>query len=80
MMKEELLCWLSLLITYELVRSASKIFSIKGECSFLFLNFLIIGLSSANSRVGKSKRRWFEVFSFLIPLPEAFYEKNYSPL
>ena len=76
MMKEELLCWLSLLITYELVRSASKIFSVKGECSFLFLNFLIIGLSSANSRVAKSKRRWLEVFSFLIPLPEDFLWKK----
>ena len=32
-------------------RSAPKIFSIKGECTFLFLNFVVIGLcnSSANS-------------------------------
>ena len=47
------------------VRLAPKILSIKGECTFLFLNFLIIGLrnSSANT--------WIEIFLFLIPLPEA---------
>ena len=40
------------------VRLAPKILSIKGECTFLFLNFLIIGLcnSSANSL--------FEIFSY----------------
>ena len=61
-----------------------------GECTFVFLNFLIIDLcnSSANS--------WFEIFSFLIPLSvnlfyvakvsgrarvaEVFYHKIYRPL
>ena len=41
--------------------------SIKGEFTFLLLNFLIIGLcnSSANSLL--------EIFSFLTPLSEVFY-------
>ena len=51
---------LSLLINCISARSATQILSIKVECTFLFLNFLIIGLcnSSANSL--------FEIFSFLI--------------
>ena len=51
---------LSLLINCISARSAAQILSIKVECTFLFLNFLIIGLrnSSANSL--------FEIFSFLI--------------
>ena len=41
---------LNLLINCISARSAPQIFSIKGECTFLLLNFLIIGLcnSSAN--------------------------------
>ena len=67
-----------------------EIFSIKGEFSFLFFNFPIIGLcnSSANSL--------FAIFSFVIPLlrnlffvanvsdhvrvAEVFYQKIYKPL
>ena len=48
--------------------------SIKGECTFLQSNFLIICLcnSSANFLL--------EIFSFLIPLPEVFLPKVYKPL
>ena len=48
-------------------RSAPQILSIKGECTFLFSNFLIIGLcnSSANFLL--------DLISFLIVPPEAFY-------
>ena len=49
-------------------KSAPQILSIKGECTFLLLNFLIIGLcnSSANYLLEIS----------LIPLPEVFLSKN----
>ena len=42
---------LNLLINYISARAAPQILSIKGECTFLFLNFLMIGLrnSSVNS-------------------------------
>ena len=55
---------LNLLINSIFARSAPQIFSIKNYCTFLLLNFLIIGLcnSSANSL--------FKIFSFLIPLLE----------
>ena len=55
----------NLLINYISARSAPQILSIKDECTFPFSNFLIIGLcnSSANSL--------FEIFSFLIALPQA---------
>ena len=61
---------LNLLINYISARSAPQILSIKGDCTFLFLNFLIIGLynSSANC--------WPDIFSFLIPLPEVFLLKR----
>ena len=47
-------------------RSAPQILSIKGECTFLLLNFVIIDLSnsSANSLV--------EMFSFLTVPPEIY--------
>ena len=50
---------LNLLINCISARSAPQILSIKDECNFLFLNFLIIGLcsSSANSL--------FDIFSCL---------------
>ena len=58
-------------------RSAPQVLSIKGECTFLFLNSLIIGLcnSSANSLL--------EIFLFLVAdsfasvaaPPEVFYQK-----
>ena len=54
--------------------SGDKI-SIKGECSFLFSNFLITGLcnSLANSSLG--------ITSFLTASPGVFfYKKIYKPL
>ena len=50
---------LNLLISYIFAKSACQILSIKGECTFLFPNFLIFGLCnfSANS--------FFGIFSFL---------------
>ena len=64
----------NLLINCISARSAPQILSIKGKCTFLLLNFPIIGLcnSSANSLL--------EIFSFSIPLPELFYQKIYRPL
>ena len=63
-------------------KSAPQILSIKRECTFLLLNFLIFGLcnSSANSLL--------EIFSFLITdlfasvadPPDVFYQKMYKPL
>ena len=61
---------LHLLINCISIRSAPQILSINDDCTFLFLNFLIIGLcnSSANSL--------FEMFSFLIV--ELFREAKVS--
>ena len=77
---------LNLLINCICARSAPQILSIIDDCTFLLLHFLIIGLcnSSANSYVwsenlamrAKSKGRLFEIFSFLIALPEVFLSKN----
>ena len=55
-------------------RSAPEILSINGECSFIFLYFLIIGLcnSSASSLL--------DTISFLTVLPEVFYQKIYKLL
>ena len=50
-----------------LARSAPKILSLKDECTFLFLNFLIIGLCDS------SDNSLFEIFSFVIVPPEADY-------
>ena len=52
---------LNVLINCISARSAPQILSIKGECTYLFLSFLIIDLCnySANS--------FFEIFSFLMP-------------
>ena len=60
---------LNLLTNCISTRSAPQIISIKGECTFLFLSFLIIGLcnSSANSLL--------EIFLLWIPLPEVFLLK-----
>ena len=65
---------LNLLINCISARSAPQILSIKVECTFLFLNFLIIGLcnSYANSLL--------EIISFLIRLSEFLYQKIYRPL
>ena len=64
---------LNLLINCISVRSAPQLLSIKGDCTFLLLNFLIIGLCnpSVNCRLAKSDGRWSDKFSFLIPLPKA---------
>ena len=53
---------LDLLIKCISTRSALQILSIKSDCTFLFLNFLIIGLynSSANFLLG--------IFSFYVNL------------
>ena len=53
-----------------LEKLAPQILSIKVECTFLFLNFLIVGLfnSVANSL--------FDIFPFLALPPEAFLSKN----
>ena len=61
---------LNLLINCIPAKSAPQIVSIKGDCTFLFLNFLIIGLcgSSANSL--------FEIVLLLIPLPEVVLSKK----
>ena len=58
---------LNLLINCISARTAPQILSIKVECTFLFFNFLIIGLcnSSANSLL--------EIFSYLTVLPEVFF-------
>ena len=57
---------LDLVINYICARSAPQILSIKSECIYLFLNFLIIGLcnSSANSSI--------DLVSFFTILPEVF--------
>ena len=57
-----------------LIASAPQILSMKNECTFLFLNILIIGLcnTSANS--------FSKICSSLTVQPEAFLSKNYRPL
>ena len=51
-------------------KSALQILAIKGECTFLFLNLLIIG--SRNS----SANYFLEIFSFSSVPPEAFLSKK----
>ena len=60
---------LNLLVNCISARSVPQILSIKDECAFSFLNFLITGLcnSSANSL--------FEIFSFLIPIPANLFAR-----
>ena len=57
---------ITLLINWISAKSAPQILSIRGECTFLLLNFLIIGFynSSADSLLG--------IFSSLMPLAEIF--------
>ena len=66
--KKNLNSLLNLFIDCISTRSATQILSIKGECTFLLLNFRIISLfnTSANSLLG----------IFLIPLPEVFLLKT----
>ena len=47
--------------------------SIKDESSFLLPKLLITGLCN-------SAKSFFEIISFLIPLPEVFYQKIFKPL
>ena len=53
---------LNLLINGISARSLPQILSIKGEYTFQFSNFLIIGLCNS---LAKSKGLWFVIFSFL---------------
>ena len=53
---------LNLLINGISARSLPQILSIKGEYTFQFSNFLIIGLCNSSA---KSKGLWFIIFSFL---------------
>ena len=50
--------------------SAPQILSIKDECTFLFLNFLIIGLCNSSTNY------LFEIFSFLTVPPDVLLSKN----
>ena len=61
---------LNLLINRISARSAPQILSVKGECTFLFLNFLIMGLcdSSAYSLL--------DIISFLTVPPDVFLLKS----
>ena len=63
---------LNLLISCISTKSAPQILPIKGQCTLLSLNLLIIGLcnSCANSLL--------EIFLFLIPPPEVFYHYQKS--
>ena len=73
--KKNLNLLLNLLISCVSAKSAHQILPIKGECTFLLLNFLIIGLCSSSANC------LLEIISFLIPLPEGFfYQKIYKPL
>ena len=60
---------LNLLINCISARSEPKILSIKDECTFLFLSYLINGLCNS------SAISLLEIFSFVIPLLEVFYQK-----
>ena len=64
---------LNVLINCISAKSTPQILSIKGKCTFLLLNFPIIGLCNyfANSLL--------EIFLFLIPLPEVFFQNIYKP-
>ena len=59
---------LNLLINYIYAKSAPQILSVKGECTFLLLNFLMIGNCSVNSLL--------EIVLFLIVPPEFLLSKK----
>ena len=61
---------LNLLINWISARSAPQILSVKSECTFLLLNFIIIGLRNS------SDNSLLEIISFLTVPPEVFYQKN----
>ena len=52
-------------------RSAPQLLSTKDKCTFVFLNFLIIGLCNSSANF------LFKIFSFLAVLPENFLSKNF---
>ena len=56
---------LKLFINCISARSAPQVLPIRGECTFLSLNILLIGLCNYSAT-------FFEIFSFLILLPEVF--------
>ena len=60
----------NLLINSISAKSAPQILSIKGDCTFLLLNFLIIGL--CNSSVNCC----YHILSCLIPVSEVFFTKT----
>ena len=66
--------FLNLLINFISTRSAPQILSMKAECTFLFVNFLIIHLcdSSVNSLL--------DIILFLTVLPKLFLSKISKPL
>ena len=49
---------------------APQSLSVEGECTFLLLNFLVIGLCNYFTNFS------LEIFSFLVLLPEIFLSKN----
>ena len=57
--------FINFLISWISARTAPELLSIKVECIFVFLILLIIALRNSSANF------WFEIFSFLIPLPEA---------
>ena len=65
---------LNLLINYISARSAPQILSIKDECTFIFVIFLIIGL--CNSSANSSANSLLEIFSFLTVPPEVLLSKK----
>ena len=64
----------SLLINCISARFVPKIFFIKDDCTFLFSDFLIIGLCNF------SPNSLLEIISSLTALSEIFYQKIYRPL
>ena len=62
---------LNFLINCILARPAAQVLSIKDECIFLFSNFLMIGLCNFSANCCSY------IFSFLISLPERFYQNIY---
>ena len=65
---------LNLLISCISPISSPQMLSLKGECTFLFLNFLITDMCNA------SANSLLEMISFSTVPPEVFYQKVYKPL
>ena len=73
---------LNLLINCMYARSAPQILSIKDECNFLLLNFVIIGLcnSSANSLLDLISFLTANSFASAMAPDDDFHQKTYKPL